>query len=248
MKHVKLFEQFITEGIHDPGILKAFFMAGGPGSGKSYVATEMFDFPKGAISSVSYATGLKLVNSDSAFEKMMREAGIDAGKLADYANDPEKWAEVMQLRDKAKNITKRMQDNYIFGRLGQVIDGTGKNYDKIRGHRQMYQDLGYDTYMVFVNTSLEVALERNQKRERSVPEDLVRKMWQEVQANIGKFQNLFGANRMLIVDNSSYDNKGVMDRTEREINKLLRNPVENPLGKVWLRENNPKNARFNQPF
>ena len=154
----------------------------------------------------------------------------------------------MQLRDKAKNITKRMQDNYIFGRLGQVIDGTGKNYDKIRGHRQMYQDLGYDTYMVFVNTSLEVALERNQKRERSVPEDLVRKMWQEVQANIGKFQNLFGANRMLIVDNSSYDNKGVMDRTEREINKLLRNPVENPLGKVWLRENNPKNARFNQPF
>ena len=248
MKHVKLFEQFITEGIHDPGILKAFFMAGGPGSGKSYVATELFDFPKGAISSVSYATGLKLVNSDNAFEKMMREAGIDAGKLGDYANDPEKWAEIMQIRDRAKNITKRMQDNYIYGRLGQVIDGTGKNYDKIKGHRQLYQDLGYDTYMVFVNTSLEVALERNQKRERSVPEDLVRKMWQEVQANIGKFQNLFGANRMLIVDNSTYDNKQVIDKVEREINKLLRNPVENPLGKVWLRENDPKNARFNQPY
>lgn len=248
MKHVKLFEQFITEGIHDPGILKAFFMAGGPGSGKSYVATELFDFPKGAISSVSYATGLKLVNSDNAFEKMMREAGIDAGKLGDYANDPEKWAEIMQIRDRAKNITKRMQDNYIYGRLGQVIDGTGKNYDKIKGHRQLYQDLGYDTYMVFVNTSLEVALERNQQRERSVPEDLVRKMWQEVQANIGKFQNLFGANRMLIVDNSTYDNKQVIDKVEREINKLLRNPVENPLGKVWLRENDPKNARFNQPY
>lgn len=248
MKHVKLFEQFITEGIHDPGILKAFFMAGGPGSGKSYVATELFDFPKGAISSVSYATGLKLVNSDNAFEKMMREAGIDASKLSDYANDPEKWAEIMQIRDRAKNITKRMQDNYIYGRLGQVIDGTGKNYDKIKGHRQLYQDLGYDTYMVFVNTSLEVALERNQKRERSVPEDLVRKMWQEVQANIGKFQNLFGANRMLIVDNSTYDNKQVIDKVEREINKLLRNPVENPLGKVWLRENDPKNARFNQPY
>lgn len=248
MKHVKLFEQFITEGIHDPGILKAFFMAGGPGSGKSYVATELFDFPKGAVSSVSYATGLKLVNSDNAFEKMMREAGIDASKLSDYANDPEKWAEIMQIRDRAKNITKRMQDNYIYGRLGQVIDGTGKNYDKIKGHRQLYQDLGYDTYMVFVNTSLEVALERNQKRERSVPEDLVRKMWQEVQANIGKFQNLFGANRMLIVDNSTYDNKQVIDKVEREINKLLRNPVENPLGKIWLRENDPKNARFNQPY
>jgi len=36
MKHVLTLEQFIGEGVYDPGILKAFFMAGGPGSGKSY--------------------------------------------------------------------------------------------------------------------------------------------------------------------------------------------------------------------
>lgn len=248
MKHVLTLESFLTEGIHDPGILKAFFMAGGPGSGKSYVASELFDFPKGAISTVSYATGLKLVNSDNAFEKMMREAGIDQSKLADYAKDPERWAEVMSIRDKAKRITKRLQDNYIAGRLGQVIDGTGKDYDKIKGHRALYQDLGYDTYMVFVNTSLEVALERNQKRERTVPEALVQKMWQEVQQNLGKFQNLFGSNKMLIVDNSTYDNADVMNKVEREINKYLKAPVENPLGKLWLRENDPKLARYNQPM
>ena len=138
MKFVLTLESFLTEGIHDPGILKAFFMAGGPGSGKSYVASELFDFPKGAVSTVSYATGLKLVNSDSAFEKMMREAGIDANKLGVYANDPDKWAEIMALRNKAKGITKRMQDNYIYGRLGQVIDGTGKDYEKIKGHRNLY--------------------------------------------------------------------------------------------------------------
>ena len=248
MKFVLTLESFLTEGIHDPGILKAFFMAGGPGSGKSYVASELFDFPKGAISTVSYATGLKLVNSDNAFEKMMREAGIDANKLSVYANDPEKWAEIMALRNKAKGITKRMQDNYIYGRLGQVIDGTGKDYEKIKGHRHLYQDLGYDTYMVFVNTSLEVALERNAKRERSVPEDLVKKMWQDVQTNLGKFQNLFGSDKMLIIDNSSYDNKDVMSTVERQINKYLRKPVENQLGRLWLRDNDPKNARFNQPF
>ena len=248
MKFVLTLESFLTEGIHDPGILKAFFMAGGPGSGKSYVASELFDFPKGAISTVSYATGLKLVNSDNAFEKMMREAGIDANKLSVYANDPEKWAEIMALRNKAKGITKRMQDNYIYGRLGQVIDGTGKDYEKIKGHRNLYQDLGYDTYMVFVNTSLEVALERNAKRERSVPEDLVKKMWQDVQTNLGKFQNLFGSDKMLIIDNSSYDNKDVMSKVERQINKYLRKPVENQLGRLWLRDNDPKNARFNQPF
>ena len=72
MKIIKNYNDFLVEkaelneGVYDPGILKAFFMAGGPGSGKSYVATEIFDFPKGAVSSVSYATGLKLVNNDKA--------------------------------------------------------------------------------------------------------------------------------------------------------------------------------------
>ena len=34
------FQNFIKlyEGVNDPGIFKAFFTAGGPGSGKSYVA------------------------------------------------------------------------------------------------------------------------------------------------------------------------------------------------------------------
>ena len=61
MRHIKLFEEFVGEGINDPGILKAFFMAGGPGSGKSYVAAELFGIPQEKMSSVSYDLGLKLV-------------------------------------------------------------------------------------------------------------------------------------------------------------------------------------------
>lgn len=247
MRYIKTFESFLTEGIYDPGILKAFFMAGGPGSGKSFVATELFNFEKDAISSVSYNTGLKLVNSDNSFERMMREAGIDSSKLGDYAKDPEKWAEVMNIRTSAKRLTKKLQDNYIYGRLGQVIDGTGKDFNKIKGIRNLYQDLGYDTYMVFVNTSVEVALERNRRRDRSVPEELVKSMWQEVQSNLGKFQNLFGQNKMLIVDNSGYDNQAVLNRVEKEISKYLKTPVENPLGKLWLRDNDPKLKGYNQP-
>lgn len=248
MKYLKTFESFLNEGYNDPGILKAFFMAGGPGSGKSYVATELFDFPKGAPSSVSYATGLKLVNNDNAFEKMMKDAGFEASKLADYAKDPEVWAEVMNVRNRAKGITKRMQDNYIAGRLGQVIDGTGKDYDKIRGHKQLYQDLGYDTYMIFVNTSLDVALERNRQRERKLEDGMVKKMWEEVQNNLGRFQKLFGAENMLIVDNSSYDNGSILDQAEKAINKKLRDAVKNPLGKRWLHDNSPAMAAKNRPM
>ena len=228
--------QMIEEGINDPGILKAFFMAGGPGSGKSFVANELFGFPKGATSSVSYATGLKLVNNDNAFEAGLKKAGLDVGKLAQYNSNPDLWKEVMDIRGKAKKLTKTMQDNYLTGRLGQVVDGTGKDYDKIKGHRQLYKDLGYDTYMVFVNTSLEVALERNQQRDRKLPDDMVAYMWQEVQNNLGKFQKLFGSDKMIIVDNSSYGNDDLLDQIEKEINKRLRKPVQNPNGKKWMKE------------
>jgi predicted kinase len=237
MKYIKLFENKIEEGVHDPGILKAFFMAGGPGSGKSFVASELFGFPKGVMGSVSYSTGLKLVNNDNAFENYLKKAGLSAGKLADYAKDEDKWAEVMVIRDKAKGITKRLQDNYINGRLGQVIDGTGKNFDKIKGHRSLYQDFGYDTYMVFVNTTLEIALERNQMRERVLPDAIVEKMWKEVQANLGKFSRLFGKQNMIIVDNSSYeDSEKILNHIEKEIMRRVNNPIKNYLGKRWIEE------------
>ena len=236
MKHVLTLEQFIGEGVYDPGILKAFFMAGGPGSGKSYVATELFDFPKGAISSVSYATGLKLINNDNAFEKGLKDAGYSASELAKYAKDPEVWADVMKVRDNAKNLTKKMQTSYMNQRLGQVIDGTGKDFNKIERQRKIYQDLGYDTYMVFVNTSLEVAMERNRMRERKLGDDMVILMWKEVQDNMGKFQRLFGPSRMLIVDNSSYNNKDIIRLSEKEIEKHLKTPIQNPLGKRWIQD------------
>ncbi len=235
MKRVKLFEDFIIEGVYDPGILKAFFMAGGPGSGKSYVADEIFGFNGDNIQTVSYATGLKLVNNDNAFERELKKAGYDPGKLGEYADDQEVWADVMTLRNKAKNITKKIQNNYIGGRLGQVIDGTGKNFDKIKGHRQLYKDLGYDTYMVFVNTSLEVALERNRKRKRVLPDKIVENMWKEVQNNLGHFQKLFGSESMIIVDNSEFGGD-ILGQVETMISKRMREPVKNPLGKIWIKE------------
>jgi len=34
--------QYINEGVYDPGIFKAFFLAGGPGSGKTFVTQSAF--------------------------------------------------------------------------------------------------------------------------------------------------------------------------------------------------------------
>ena len=242
MKIFKTFESFLEEGRNDPGILKAFFMAGGPGSGKSYVAGELFALPKSEdYGTVSYDNGLKLVNSDKNFEYLLKKANIDMAELMDLKNkQPEEWQKAMQIRNRAKRMTNNMQDMYIQGRLGMIIDGTGKNYKKIEGQVERLRSLGYDCYMVFVNTSLAVAQERNAARARKLPKDMVTKMWDEVQQNIGKFQRLFKSKRFEIVDNSEYGNSMPIDLVSKEIRKFMSQPVSNPIGKQWLNAQNIK--------
>ena len=238
MKYLKLFEEFIGEGVNDPGILKAFFMAGGPGSGKSYVAGELFGISKAGFSTVSYDSGLKLVNSDQSFELLLKKEKIDMANLMTLMKeDPAAWQKAMQIRARAKRLTQNMQEGYIKGRLGMIIDGTGKNYKKIEGQVEKLRSLGYDCYMVFVNTSLAVAQERNSARARKLPVDMVTQMWDEVQANIGKFQRLFKSKRFEIVDNSTYGDSQPIDLVAKEIRKFMKQSVSNPIGKKWLEDN-----------
>jgi predicted kinase len=238
MKLVKLFEEFINEGVHDKNILKAIFMAGGPGSGKSRVVKELFDIPEGGIQSISYSSGLKIINSDQAFEYELQKIGVDPKSLATMS--PEEFDAVTQgegsPRERAKKITMSKQKLYMQGRLGMLIDGTGDDHKKIETKKNLIEKLGYDTYMIFVNTSLEVALERNAARSRSLPEDLVKEIWQAVQNNIGHFQTLFGGENIIIIDNSLTGTAHIK-QMESAIAKLLRKPLQNRIGKQWVKAN-----------
>ena len=198
--------QDLQEGLNDPNIFKAFFLAGGPGSGKSYVVRK-----------TTGGSGLKIVNSDDAFEKYLKDAGIS---LKMSTNDPRRD----EVRDKAKRITKARQANYVEGRIGLIIDGTGKDYDKISKQSVQLRQLGYDTHMIFVNTSLDTALERNAKRDRTVPESIVVKSWNDVQSNIGKFSQHFRQN-FLVVDNNDAT-EDVMTPVFKQI-KIMKKNIDN---------------------
>lgn len=231
-----ILEQMIVEGVDDPGILKCVFMAGGPGSGKSFTAMEIFGIDKKLKSSFA-ASGLKSVNSDTAFEKGLKDNGINPKDLARIEKEePELWDKLTgtspdSVRSKAKQITKQQQSFYEAGRLGMIIDGTGDDYAKIKKQKEHAEALGYDTYMVFVNTSLEVALERNAKRDRTLPDSLVTDIWKDVQGNLGKFKGLFGGN-FEIVDNTVY--KPVDSAVQKAVNRFLKKPVYNQIGKKWI--------------
>ena len=230
----EMFIQMITEGVDDPGILKCVFMAGGPGSGKSLTAKEIFGVGKNALASVS-AGGLKLVNSDTAFEKGLKDNGIDPKELGKIEQeDPELWDTITganSIRSKAKALTAKQQSFYEAGRLGMIIDGTGDEVEKIKKKMEHAKSLGYDCYMVFVNTSLEVALERNRNRDRTLSDKLVTKIWKACQDNLGKFQTIFGGN-FVIVDNTVY--KPVNKSVQKAIDAFLRKPTYNPIGKKWI--------------
>ena len=220
-------QDILNEGVYDPGIFKAVFTAGGPGSGKSYTASELFGMPE-KMPYVS-AKGLKGVNSDSAFE-----AYLDNAKLSHDVRslNPEDYEKAMDLRNQAKRVTAKRMHQYINSKLGMLIDGTGKNYDKISNMKRQLQKQGYDCYMIFVNTSLKVALERNSKRSRKVPEDVVRKGHAAVSNNMGRFQGLFGGSNMLIVDNSEY--KDFEGHVVKAANKFITKPIRNKVAKKWI--------------
>jgi len=108
-----ILEQMMTEGVDDPGILKCVFMAGGPGSGKSFTAMEIFGIDKRLKQSFS-ATGLKSVNSDSAFESLLKKNGIDPRDLARIEKEePELWDKVTKdpggIRSQAKQLTQKQK-------------------------------------------------------------------------------------------------------------------------------------------
>ena len=207
--------QELQEGVYDPNIFKAFFLAGGPGSGKSYVVRR-----------TTGGLGMRIVNSDDTLEKQIKDANLSL-KMPEHefsAREP--------LRQRAKDITKRRQKNYIEGRIGLIIDGTGKDYDKITRQARELETLGYDTHMIFVNTSLDVALIRNAERSRSVPEPIVTQSWKDVQKNIGKFNNFFKSN-FIIVDNNDAK-EDIFTAVFKRIVQMAKKKVTNKRAQQWM--------------
>ena len=241
--NMKLFD-IINEGVYDPGIFKAIFLAGGPGSGKSFVGSELVGIPKGGYRGIdmSFApSGVKLVNSDPEFEYFLKKIGIDPKDLANLTDEEFKKATEGESspRAKAKKIKDARERLYTQGRLGLLIDGTGDDYGKIKKKNVELKKLGYDTYMLFINTTLEVAQQRNAQRDRKLPEKLVKSIWTDVQKNLGRFQGLFGSN-FKIIDNSE---KKVAKRESKlfpkefytALNKFMKSPVKSGLAKRWIK-------------
>ena len=214
----------LQEGVYDPNIFKAFFIAGGPGSGKSFVVRR-----------TTGGLGLRVVNSDDAFEAQLKKANLSL-KMPSSEAEPRDV-----VRSRAKKTTASRKSGYIEGRLGIIIDGTGRDFDKISSEATELQQLGYDTYMIYINTSLDVALERNAMRPRSIPEPIVTKSWKSVQQNLGKFSQFFKQGLVIVDNNNAGDD--VFNAVYKQIRGLVKKKVKNGRAMEWIRNELDKKKR-----
>ena len=236
-------EEIINEGINDPGKLKAIFLAGGPGSGKDFVMNK-----------VLAGNGLREINSDVAFEYLMKKNGLDL-EMPD-----EERVERDIVRGRAKKTTMKKELNSLTGRLGLIINSTADDLEKIKSVKSELEDLGYDTMMVFVNTSNEVSRQRNVERGkmgmRKVPDgtdkqgvpdnspNIRQEKWDLAQQNLGELQKIFGKDNFTVVDNTADIRKVSPEQKEKiETNfnmvrrmamQFTQSPIKNKRGNDWV--------------
>lgn len=210
------FSQPLDEGVHDPNIFKAVFMAGSPGSGKSTVANKLFS-----------GSGLKHLNVDTFYNYLRQTEKYTGDPEKDYSTAWEKY--------------RSREKNYLDGRLGIIIDGTGKNPAVMQDVKQKLEELGYETAMVFVNTTLDTSLDRTIRRAkqpgpdygREIDPNFVKDTWQRVQKGLGQLQSIFG-NRFFIIDN----NRGEPDTqyVQKTMDKWLKAPPQSHIAKEWIKK------------
>ena len=224
------FEILLNEGVHDKGIFKAVFLAGGPGSGKDFVLSKTLD-----------GHGLTEINSDKALEYLMDKEGLD--KRMPKSQEKRKD----EVRKRAKNVTEMRERLALEGRNGVIINGTGDDPDKISRIKGRLEALGYETRMIMVNTADEVSRDRNvergQRGGRTVPEEIRKQKWNEVQAARASFAELFkdnyvefdnSADLRTADDGTKEEKQKELDGIFKEIQKFVSAPPKNNAAKEWV--------------
>ena len=215
-KHSKELFDHVRQGmgLHDltlknEGLFKAFFVCGGPGSGKDIIIREAFGY-----------------NFTEYNTTVMMNILNDKHKLYQKSSDI-----------KLESIQKRQP---------LIINCNAIEEYKIYEIKEELEELGYDSMMIFVNTTNESSKERNEKLTKVLSESVRRERWETTQKHLAKFEESF--ENFFEYDNSVNLNEAdYILRTEKEeeisliyemINIFMEKPIKNAIAETWLIRNN----------
>ena len=176
----------LDEGVNDPGIFKAIILAGGPGSGKSYIAQKLG----------LQTMGLRVVNSDQFFVQLMKKKGLSLK----MPSDEFEAREVARYASKA--VTDKRLESLVNARLGVIVDSTSGDQKKTTRIIKMLKKSGYDIKVIFIEVSLEVARARNKSRSRTLPDAVVEFSWKGANKVKPVLKSLVGGANYHEIDNN----------------------------------------------
>lgn len=200
----------INESIEDKGILKSCFMAGQPGSGKSFVVSKI---KSGSIEP-------RIVNTDKFTEFIANYLNIDVNDIGSN------WK---QMGSKAKKLTSSQLALYINSLLPLWIDGTSSNPSSVFRRQGVLKSIGYDTAMVWVNTDLETAIKRNKERDRTVDEDFLIKVHKKISKVKDYYKSEFKYFYEVNNNEGELNNDAIL-KAYKKVSGFFNSPVENPIG------------------
>jgi len=223
-------KQDLTEAVVNKGAFKAIFLAGGPGSGKSGVVDAIFNPKPSSVKSLT-STGLKVVNSDQAYEYLKKKHNIPTS--SEDMTDDERSLDGKVMYQSVQ-IAKKQLEMYLEGKLGIIIDGTGGSSKQLLQKKKRIEDLGYDTYMIFVHTTLETALERNKARKsRSLLDKVVERTWNKVQDNLDIYKKAFKSNFTYV--STEHTKQGELPKGAKQaVMNFMNKPIKNKTAQSWI--------------
>ena len=228
----------VDEGVEDPDIFKALMLIGGPGSGKTTVGKHLIS-----------GTGIRSVNTD-AFYEMIKTRDWLADNPGKTRADMPGW-DVPQDTESDPDWKTSRKSQYsqmellVQGRLGIMLDMTGRIPEYTQKYRQELEQLGYDVAMLHVRTPVELAQQRNAVRRRRVDPDTLATIHTAVKTHASYYKLKFG-DKMVELDNHRGQSvTELMNSTEdfhcaqgaisvsRWFRRWLKQPVKNTAADAW---------------
>lgn len=207
----------IRESVEDRGILKAVFVTGTPGAGKSYTISKITD---GQIQP-------RVINSDTMLNHLHRMGRVDA-------RQPGAW-KLPGIGDTVIRTTRTKLIQSINSMLPMFIDSTCADPGAILRRKAVLESIGYDVGLIWVDVDLETSLRRAAERERSeeqrhVPPDFIRSV-HEYTENARQFlETKF--DWVKIINNSDGEfTDDVVKQAYVQASTFFRAPVQNPIGR-----------------
>jgi predicted kinase len=204
-----LLNETLNESVYDKGIFKAVFFGGLPGAGKSYTIKNISD---GSIQP-------RVVNFDKYAEFLGKQLGIkDVGGYVEKT-----------FIDRTKQMNISQLALYLNSMLPLFIDSTSNKINRAVYRDGLLRMFGYDTAMVWMNTSLETAIERIRKRDRSVPIEFVKSVHANLEENKNYYQSHFSMFLEINNDDGELTDKVLLE-AYRKVSSFFKSDVKNPIG------------------